>query len=99
MMQWQSVHSGSSDSNRGKLSIKLHLSFMVLVVYQYWQLSCSPACQDLLCMIKPNSYLSASCHHRCNTCGLSYNMCPGHFGHIELPVVVYNPLVFRSAAA
>lgn len=22
-------------------------------------------------------------------------MCPGHFGHIELPVVVYNPLVFR----
>jgi len=31
---------------------------------------------------------------RCGTCGLKYRACPGHFGHIELAVPVYNPLVF-----
>ncbi|KAF8073189.1 rpa1 [Scenedesmus sp. PABB004] len=33
---------------------------------------------------------------RCSTCGLGHSQCPGHFGHIELPVVVYNPLVFGT---
>jgi hypothetical protein len=33
---------------------------------------------------------------RCGTCGLKYRACPGHFGHIELSVPVYNPLVFTS---
>ena len=28
----------------------------------------------------------------CKTCGLGHQHCPGHFGHIELPVSVYNPL-------
>lgn len=32
---------------------------------------------------------------RCGTCSLSYNMCPGHFGHIELPMPVYNPIIFQ----
>ncbi|PNH12767.1 DNA-directed RNA polymerase I subunit rpa1 [Tetrabaena socialis] len=32
---------------------------------------------------------------RCGTCRLGYDRCPGHFGHIELPVPVYNPLVFK----
>ncbi|KAL4436828.1 hypothetical protein ABPG75_003967 [Micractinium tetrahymenae] len=31
---------------------------------------------------------------RCATCGLSSYECPGHFGHIELAVPLYNPLVF-----
>lgn len=31
---------------------------------------------------------------RCATCGLSSYECPGHFGHIEMAVPLYNPLVF-----
>ncbi|KAJ3090513.1 hypothetical protein HK102_003478 [Quaeritorhiza haematococci] len=31
----------------------------------------------------------------CGTCGLNYHQCPGHVGHIQLPVVCYNPLTFR----
>ncbi|PSC74762.1 beta and beta-prime subunits of DNA dependent RNA-polymerase [Micractinium conductrix] len=31
---------------------------------------------------------------RCATCGLSSYECPGHFGHIDLAVPLYNPLVF-----
>ena len=30
----------------------------------------------------------------CTTCKLSAVHCPGHFGHIELPLPVYNPLIF-----
>lgn len=29
----------------------------------------------------------------CVTCGLSYNHCPGHFGHIEMPFPLANPLL------
>ncbi|KXZ53087.1 hypothetical protein GPECTOR_8g79 [Gonium pectorale] len=32
---------------------------------------------------------------RCATCKLGFDRCPGHFGHVELPVPVYNPLVFK----
>jgi DNA-directed RNA polymerase I subunit RPA1 len=32
---------------------------------------------------------------RCSTCQLNYHSCPGHFGHIQLPLPVYNPLVFK----
>ena len=28
----------------------------------------------------------------CETCNLSYFACPGHYGHIDLPVPVYQPL-------
>lgn len=31
----------------------------------------------------------------CITCGLSYMNCPGHFGHIELPFPLINPLLFK----
>eukprot|EP00177_Eucheuma_denticulatum_P001588 GFKZ01002840.1.p1 GENE.GFKZ01002840.1~~GFKZ01002840.1.p1 ORF type:complete len:1684 (-),score=219.39 GFKZ01002840.1:1449-6500(-) len=31
----------------------------------------------------------------CVTCGLSYSSCPGHFGHIELPVPIVNPLLSK----
>lgn len=31
---------------------------------------------------------------RCATCGLGSFHCPGHFGHIELPVPVYCPMTF-----
>ena len=32
----------------------------------------------------------------CATCSLSYGLCPGHFGHIELVVPVYNVVLFRD---
>lgn len=31
---------------------------------------------------------------RCATCSLSAKDCPGHLGHMELPIPVYNPLLF-----
>lgn len=31
---------------------------------------------------------------RCGTCGLGSFQCPGHFGHLELPVPVYCPMTF-----
>lgn len=33
---------------------------------------------------------------RCLTCGLSDFHCPGHFGHIELPFPLFNPLLFQN---
>nr|XP_033807728.1 DNA-directed RNA polymerase I subunit RPA1 isoform X1 [Geotrypetes seraphini] len=30
----------------------------------------------------------------CSTCAQDFNSCPGHLGHIELPLTVYNPLFF-----
>lgn len=30
----------------------------------------------------------------CATCMQNFSNCPGHFGHIELPLPVYNPLFF-----
>lgn len=32
----------------------------------------------------------------CVTCGLSALHCPGHLGHIPLPLAVYNPPLFRT---
>ena len=32
----------------------------------------------------------------CATCGLSQHHCPGHFGHIDLVVPVYHPLLFPT---
>ena len=31
----------------------------------------------------------------CVTCGLRASFCPGHFGHIQLPLIVYNPVLFH----
>uniref|UniRef100_A0A4W6FXY0 DNA-directed RNA polymerase subunit n=1 Tax=Lates calcarifer TaxID=8187 RepID=A0A4W6FXY0_LATCA len=30
----------------------------------------------------------------CSTCCQDFNQCPGHLGHVELPLPVYNPLFF-----
>lgn len=30
----------------------------------------------------------------CSTCCQDFNNCPGHLGHVELPLPVYNPLFF-----
>ncbi|KAM7000703.1 DNA-directed RNA polymerase I subunit RPA1 isoform 2-T2 [Tautogolabrus adspersus] len=30
----------------------------------------------------------------CSTCCQDFNNCPGHLGHVELPLPVYNPLLF-----
>lgn len=32
----------------------------------------------------------------CLTCGLDYYQCPGHFGHINLVLPLYNPIFFRE---
>ena len=33
---------------------------------------------------------------KCKTCGLNSYECPGHFGHVEVSVPLYNPLVFAT---
>ncbi|KAK6463825.1 alpha subunit of RNA polymerase I [Scheffersomyces coipomensis] len=40
--------------------------------------------------------LGAFLRNVCTTCGLDEKFCPGHLGHIELPVPVYNPLFFSQ---
>lgn len=40
--------------------------------------------------------LGAFLKNLCSTCGLNELYCPGHQGHIELPVPVYNPLFFNQ---
>ncbi|KAK6459425.1 alpha subunit of RNA polymerase I [Scheffersomyces xylosifermentans] len=40
--------------------------------------------------------LGAFLRNVCTTCGLDEKFCPGHLGHIELPVPVYNPLFFNQ---
>ena len=35
-------------------------------------------------------------HELCSTCGLNYVHCPGHMGHIALPLPVYHPVFFMS---
>lgn len=32
----------------------------------------------------------------CKTCGLGSNGCPGHLGHIELPIPIYHPVFFKT---
>eukprot|EP00163_Fabomonas_tropica_P030503 TRINITY_DN690_c0_g1_i4.p1 TRINITY_DN690_c0_g1~~TRINITY_DN690_c0_g1_i4.p1 ORF type:complete len:1694 (+),score=564.87 TRINITY_DN690_c0_g1_i4:426-5507(+) len=33
---------------------------------------------------------------RCETCNLTDAQCPGHMGHIELPVPLFNPIILRE---
>ncbi|KAM0677634.1 hypothetical protein BDAP_001780 [Binucleata daphniae] len=33
---------------------------------------------------------------QCITCNMIYHDCPGHFGHIKLPVLIYHPLTFDA---
>jgi DNA-directed RNA polymerase I subunit RPA1 len=33
---------------------------------------------------------------KCGTCGMNNFECPGHFGHVEVSVPLYNPLVFMT---
>lgn len=40
--------------------------------------------------------LGAFLRNLCSTCGLDEKFCPGHQGHIELPVPCYNPLFFNQ---
>lgn len=35
-------------------------------------------------------------HDLCDTCGLNFVHCPGHFGHIPLPLPVYHPVFFAN---
>ena len=35
-------------------------------------------------------------HDLCGTCSLNYVHCPGHMGHLPLPLPVYHPLFFMS---
>ncbi|ODV63115.1 DNA-directed RNA polymerase I core subunit RPA190, partial [Ascoidea rubescens DSM 1968] len=38
--------------------------------------------------------LGAFLRNLCATCGLDEKFCPGHQGHIDLPIPIYNPLFF-----
>lgn len=38
--------------------------------------------------------MDLGCYNRCSTCNLDYKFCPGHMGHIALPVPVYHPIFF-----
>lgn len=40
--------------------------------------------------------LGAFLRNLCATCGLDEKFCPGHLGHIDLPVPCYNPLFFNQ---
>lgn len=40
--------------------------------------------------------LGAFLRNLCATCGLDEKACPGHQGHIDLPVPVYNPMFFNQ---
>lgn len=40
--------------------------------------------------------LGAFLKNLCATCGLDDKHCPGHQGHIDLPIPVYNPLFFNQ---
>lgn len=40
--------------------------------------------------------LGAFLRNLCATCGLDDKHCPGHQGHIDLPIPVYNPLFFNQ---
>lgn len=40
--------------------------------------------------------LGAFLRNLCTTCGLDERQCPGHQGHIELPVPAFNPLFFSQ---
>ncbi|CCH61247.1 hypothetical protein TBLA_0E01930 [Henningerozyma blattae CBS 6284] len=40
--------------------------------------------------------LGAFLRNLCSTCGQDEKFCPGHQGHIELPVPCYNPLFFNQ---
>jgi DNA-directed RNA polymerase I subunit RPA1 len=33
---------------------------------------------------------------KCPTCGMTVNYCPGHVGHIDLTVPIYNPFLFKE---
>ncbi|KAK9845826.1 hypothetical protein WJX81_003612 [Elliptochloris bilobata] len=60
-----------------------------------------PQCYDALKNAQPGGPYDKALgpleqHDSCVTCGLRYVACPGHFGRVELPVPVYNPLVFMS---
>ncbi len=39
---------------------------------------------------------SISRHEKCSTCLNSMDKCPGHFGHIELPLPVFHPLYLSA---
>lgn len=36
---------------------------------------------------------------KCITCGLVYELCPGHMGHIDLVEPIYSPIVFKHMLA
>lgn len=40
---------------------------------------------------------TATFKERCITCDMEQSRCAGHFGHIELPVPVLNPLLIKCA--
>ncbi|VEU22044.1 DEKNAAC103010 [Brettanomyces naardenensis] len=81
-----------------------HVDFSVLTTEEVRKLSAkqitNPTAFDNLGHPIPGGLYDLSLggflHNTCATCGLDDNHCPGHQGHIELPVPVYNPLFFKN---
>ncbi|KYN44618.1 DNA-directed RNA polymerase I subunit RPA1 [Trachymyrmex septentrionalis] len=44
----------------------------------------------------PSLGITKNSSELCSTCGYNSSKCPGHFGHIELPVPVVNPLFHKA---
>lgn len=64
--------------------------------WRQWNRAAGSLCL-LHCRNTKRVHMLPVCLRSCATCGLLYVACPGHFGHVELPVPVYNPLVFMCA--
>lgn len=56
---------------------------------------CHLSCFNILLSVELELELELDlCARSCATCGQRGNKCSGHFGHVELSLPVYNPLVF-----
>jgi DNA-directed RNA polymerase beta' subunit len=51
---------------------------------------------SILRFVDPLGGLSPADLNSCETCNLSYFTCPGHYGHIELPMPLYHPLFMNQ---
>uniref|UniRef100_A0A8D3AU60 DNA-directed RNA polymerase subunit n=1 Tax=Scophthalmus maximus TaxID=52904 RepID=A0A8D3AU60_SCOMX len=80
----QTIWVNKQKKGGGKLSVKTITNFRFL---------------DAVGNVAPNSLYDlalgpADSKEVCSTCCQDFNACPGHLGHVELPLPVYNPLFF-----
>lgn len=85
---WFSVDGGfSSMISLFKICVKLSSSiFTISHTFLCW----SNKIFDCYILLGPSDQEDS-----CATCGQNSQFCPGHIGHISLPLPVYNPILFR----